>query len=211
MGLIEFHAGHVGLAVFLAAALAFLALTLAIRGRHRAAALYRKHFSDRRRERQFLAAISFYFSFAAVRFVAHAIRADWGPFRDVEMGGRHIHHMVFGIALLLAAGYAGLLEHDSGRRRESHWPGRALAVLYGAGAALTLDEFALWLNLRDVYWERQGRESIDAVLLFGSLLIAALLGGRYVRALWREAMRPFAAAGRVAVRGGKASSRLLRR
>ena len=53
---------------------------------------------------------------------------------------------------------------------------RVTAALYGAGSALTLDEFALWLNLQDDYWTTQGRESIDAVVLFGSLLSLSVLG-----------------------------------
>ena len=52
-----------------------------------------------------------------------------------------------------------------------------MSILHGIGAALTLDEFALWLNLQDVYWERQGRTSIDAVILFGSFLSIAIWGG----------------------------------
>jgi hypothetical protein len=55
--------------------------------------------------------------------------------------------------------------------------------------ALTLDEFALWLNLRDVYWAREGRESIDAVILFGSLLLVGFWGGPFFHALWREFIR----------------------
>jgi hypothetical protein len=61
-----------------------------------------------------------------------------------------------------------------------------MSLLYGAGAALTLDEFALWLNLEDVYWARQGRESIDAIVLFGSLLLIAIWGGGFFRAIGRE-------------------------
>jgi hypothetical protein len=53
-------------------------------------------------------------------------------------------------------------------------------MLFGVGAALTLDEFALWLTFRDVYWEREGRLSIDAVVLFGSLLSAAMWGGPFL-------------------------------
>jgi hypothetical protein len=59
-------------------------------------------------------------------------------------------------------------------------------LLYGAGAALTLDEFALWLNLEDVYWAREGRASIDAVILFGALLLIGVWGGRFLGALVRE-------------------------
>ena len=65
-----------------------------------------------------------------------------------------------------------------------------MSFLYGAGAALTLDEFALWLNLSDVYWERQGRASIDAVVLFGALLLIGLLGGRFFHSIAQEALRP---------------------
>lgn len=65
-----------------------------------------------------------------------------------------------------------------------------MSFLYGVGAALTLDEFALWLNLQDVYWERQGRESIDAVLLFGALLGIGIIGARFFTAVGREALGP---------------------
>ncbi len=64
-----------------------------------------------------------------------------------------------------------------------------MSLLYGAGAALTLDEFALWLNLRDVYWVREGRASIDAVVLFGSLLWIGLLGKPLFYALARGEKR----------------------
>jgi hypothetical protein len=70
-----------------------------------------------------------------------------------------------------------------------------MSFLYGVGAALTLDEFALWLNLEDVYWERQGRVSIDAVLLFGTLLAIVMIGGRFLGALGREALKPLRAKG----------------
>jgi hypothetical protein len=59
---------------------------------------------------------------------------------------------------------------------------RLMSILYGVGSALTLDEFALWLNLRDVYWSAQGRSSIDAVILFGALLAASAWGAPLLRA-----------------------------
>jgi hypothetical protein len=62
---------------------------------------------------------------------------------------------------------------------------RLTSATFGSGAALTLDEFALWLNLKDVYWARQGRESIDAVVLFGSLLSMGLIGKDFLRELVR--------------------------
>lgn len=183
------HPAHVALAIL--AALSFLLAIFAalVRGGgRRVAELYRQHFAEPHRERQLAAAVGFYFSFAVVRALTHAIRAGRGPFRNIEVGGRHIHHLVFGILLLLIVGYGWLLQIGTDVRARSRWPGRVMAFLYGVGAALTLDEFALWLNLRDVYWERQGRASIDAVLLFGALLTIGVLGARFFRDLAREAL-----------------------
>jgi len=67
------------------------------------------------------------------------------------------------------------------KRRSS----RITSWAYGTGAALTLDEFALWLNLQDDYWTKQGRESIDAVVLFGALLSMGLVGKDFLRELAR--------------------------
>lgn len=116
---------------------------------------------------------TFFLTFASVRAVTHAIRAERGPFRNITPGGRHIHHMTFGIVGLLAVGYLWLLEIGTDEQRRAS---RVTSSLYGTGAALTLDEFALWLNLQDDYWTKQGRESIDAVVLFGSLLTLSVLG-----------------------------------
>jgi hypothetical protein len=147
---------------------------------------YREHFRDARRERVFLASVGFYLAFALIRGITHAIRAGVGPFHDVSAGGLHIHHLVWGILLLLGIGYLWLLQIGT----TGDGPGRRLsrltAGLYGVGAALTLDEFALWLRLQDVYWSRQGRESVDAVLLFGAMLSITLGGGRLFRRLLRE-------------------------
>jgi hypothetical protein len=140
-------------------------------------ALYHKHFCDRRKERQLFSTASFLATFAAVRAITHAIRAERGPFRNITPGGRHIHHMTFGIAGLLSVGYLWLLEIGTNERRSSS---RITSLVYGSGAALTLDEFALWLNLEDDYWTKQGRESIDAVVLFGALLVLSVLGKGFV-------------------------------
>jgi hypothetical protein len=146
-------------------------------------ALYRKHFADCRKERQFVSSASFFTTFATVRAITHAIRAGVGPFHNVTAGGRHIHHLTFGIFGLLGVGYLWMLEIGTAtsHRRSSRFTSWA----YGAGAALTLDEFALWLNLQDVYWAQQGRESIDAVMLFGSLLSMGLVGKDFLRELAR--------------------------
>jgi hypothetical protein len=143
-------------------------------------ALYNKHFGERRKERQLFSTGAFFVTFASVRGITHAIRAERGPFKNITPGGRHIHHMTFGIAGLLSVGYLWMLEIGINEQRRSS---RATAAVYGAGAALTLDEFALWLNLEDVYWAKQGRESIDAVALFGSLLSLSVLGKGFLREL----------------------------
>jgi hypothetical protein len=147
--------------------------------------LYRHHFRDPRRERLFLASVGFFVAFGITRIVVHAIRAGRGPFHDVEVGSTHIHHLVFGILILLLVGYLWLVEVGIRRGLGS----RLTALAYGVGSALTLDEFALWLNLEDVYWQREGRESIDAVVLFGGFLSISLWGGPFFRGLWREAGR----------------------
>ena len=143
-------------------------------------ALYHKHFRDRRKERQLFSTASFFVTFGSVRAITHAIRAERGPFRNITPGGRHIHHMTFGITGLLSVGYLWLLEIGINEQR---WASRATAIGYGAGAALTLDEFALWLNLADDYWTKQGRESIDAVALFGSLLGLSVIGKGFLTEL----------------------------
>jgi hypothetical protein len=153
-------------------------------------AIYRRHFADPRRERLFLASIAFYLAFALVRGITHAIRARLGPFHDMSVGDVHVHHLVWGILLLLVVGYLWLLQVGAGDPGRPPALSRLTAILYGTGAALTLDEFALWLRLRDVYWAHEGRESVDAVLVFGALLSAGLWGGSFFRALARALTRP---------------------
>jgi hypothetical protein len=157
--------------------------------RPRLRALYRRHFRETRRERLFLASLAFFVTFGTIRLIAHAIRAGVGPFHDIFSGQTHIHHSVWGILLLLVSGYGWLVQTGDGAGRPSAILSRLTAVLYGAGAALTLDEFALWLHLRDVYWEREGRASVDAVLLFGAVISAGFWGGPFLRAIGREARR----------------------
>ena len=141
--------------------------------------LYTFHFRSERRERMFLASLSFLATFAIVRGITHAIRAGVGPFHNVTSGGLHIHHLVWGILLMLLVGYVWLLEIGVG----SSWAASLTAIVFGVGAALTLDEFALWLNLSDVYWEQQGRVSIDAIVVFGALLSIGVWGWPFIRAL----------------------------
>jgi len=144
---------------------------------HDLAAIYRKHYSTpARKERMFLSTLGFFNTFAATRLVTHAIRDQKGPFRNVNVGGRHVHHMTFGILGLLLCGFLWANEIGMGDGRVDRLASQGTSLLYGAGSALTLDEFALWLNLADDYWTSQGRESIDAVALFGSALVLCVLG-----------------------------------
>jgi hypothetical protein len=105
-------------------------------------------------------------SFGFIRFSTRMIRAEvsWWP-GNVTPGGVHIHHLVFGIVFMMAAGFVGFAIQP-----DEPWI-ELLAALFGIGMGLTLDEFALWLYLEDVYWAEEGRSSVDAVIL------AAIIGG----------------------------------
>jgi hypothetical protein len=149
-------------------------------------AIYKERFGRPRRERLFLASLGFFVTVFVVRGITVAIHYDIGPFHNVSLHGRHIHHMVWGILLLLTIGYCWLMEIGTGGAGSLGFAGRITAMLYGVASALILDEFALWLNLSDVYWQRQGRESYEAMALFGSLLATGLLGKPLFRALFRE-------------------------
>jgi hypothetical protein len=146
----------------------------------------RRHFRSPAQERRFISSLAFGSTFALTRVITHAIRDRKGPFKNVQVGGRHIHHMTFGIIGLLGVGYAWLNEIGLAPRPTQTPGSRLTSTLYGAGAALTLDEFALWLNLEDVYWAKQGRESIDAVVLFGALLSAGTSGRHLFKNLLQD-------------------------
>lgn len=153
----------------------------------RLAALYHQHFREKRRERLFLASTAFIIAFAIVRVISWANHNGRGPFHDIYLKGLHVHHLVWGILLLLLVGYgwlAGIGAPDS-----NPWVGGIVSILYGIGAALTLDEFALWLNLRDVYWSEEGKESVRVALLFGGLLSMEVWGESFLQAATREALR----------------------
>lgn len=137
---------------------------------------YDRHFTDPRRERALLSALGFTTAFGIARGITHAIRAGIGPFGNVSAGGRHIHHSTFGIIGLLCCGYVWTYRVGIGPHPGRRWPSRITAATYGVASALTLDEFALWLDLKDEYWDRQGRKSIDAVALFGGLLSIGVAG-----------------------------------
>jgi hypothetical protein len=107
-------------------------------------------------------------TFLGTRFITVRIRAGRGRLSDIKLGALHLHHVIWGVGLVLLS---GLLEFAL----RPEWPRNAvLAIAFGAGAALILDEFALILYLRDVYWSCEGRRSIQAVLLMAVAL--AMLG-----------------------------------
>jgi hypothetical protein len=99
--------------------------------------------------------LGFTATFAAVRAITYSIRDGKGPFGNVSVGGAHLHHYMWGIAMLSGVGAVAVQGEDRTRRHP------ALAAIYGAGIALIVDEFALLLDLRDVYWAKQGRVSVD--------------------------------------------------
>jgi hypothetical protein len=121
----------------------------------------------------FVLVASFLITFLFIRTSARMIRkqVSWWPGSVRTKGGLHLHHLVWGILLLLVAGFLGFAVEAT-----SPWE-EILAALFGVGAGLTLDEFALWVHLEDVYWTQEGRSSLDAVV------IAALLGGLIVLGL----------------------------
>jgi hypothetical protein len=133
--------------------------------------LYQRTIVDTGKEPELLFLVSFLVTFGFIRTSAHMIRAQvsWWP-GNVQVGGTHIHHLVWGICILIIVGYVGVAIEPP-----SPWQ-EVIAVLFGIGMGLTLDEFALWLNLKDVYWTDQGRRSIDAVIVAAALAGVVLIG-----------------------------------
>ena len=149
---------------------------------------YREYLTDTGRSAAVWALLAFFVTFAVTRGITRRIRAknaapppeggaageaggpgDQGGLSDIYIGGVHVHHQVWGILLVLVS---GMLQFRYSP--ESPWA-EVLAALFGAGAALTLDEFALWFHLDDVYWGPEGRKSIDAILLGGALGVVLLM------------------------------------
>jgi hypothetical protein len=131
-----------------------------------------QHFLDDRGQRAgFILLGSFLAAFLFIRTSARLIRnpkVPWWPGSVTTKGGLHLHHLVWGIVLLLVSGFLNFVLKPGS-------PGvEVLAAAFGIGAGLTLDEFALWIHLEDVYWSKEGRASIDAVV------VATLLGGLIV-------------------------------
>lgn len=149
--------------------------------------LFHQHVPDRPKRRLLLAVVGFFSTFAVARLAAFLASRNIGPFRYVYIGGTHVHHLVWGIFLLLAVGFGWLLEVGTGSRGTSLFASRLMSLLYGVGAALTLDEFAIWLDIKEgIYWARRDRISLDAVVLFGALLLIGLWGRDFLKAIRRE-------------------------
>lgn len=149
---------------------------------------YRRHFPDHRRERAFLHAVGFTVGFTGCRVVTHAIRAGRGPFRNLSAGGRHLHHSTPGIIGQITLGYLWTWQVAVGTDPARRASSRTASLSAGLATALTLDEFALWFDLADDYWDSAGRKSIDAVVIFGGLS-AMLLTGRGLATEIRDALR----------------------
>jgi hypothetical protein len=128
---------------------------------------------QKEREGIFLVLVGFLGSFVFIRVSARlgrSPRVPWWPGSVVSESGLHLHHLVWGICLMLASGVLGFALYGS-----SPWF-EVCAALFGIGAGLTLDEFALWIYLEDVYWAREGRSSIDAAFIAGAAMLLVLLG-----------------------------------
>jgi hypothetical protein len=145
---------------------------------------YSRHFPDHRRERAFLHAVGFTAGFAGCRLVTHAIRAGRGPFRNLSAGGRHLHHSTPGILGQIILGYLWTWQVAVGNDPQHRVSSRTASLTAGLATALTLDEFALWFDLADDYWDSAGRKSVDAVVVFWGLSAMLLTG----RGLTKEAL-----------------------
>jgi len=121
----------------------------------------------------FLVFAGFVLSFAFIRMSTRLMRSPkvpWWPGSVVSESGVHLHHLVFGIVTMMAAGTLGFASLGA-----SPWT-EICAFLFGVGAGLTIDEFALWVYLDDVYWAEEGRSSIDATVLAAGGMVLLLLG-----------------------------------
>jgi hypothetical protein len=126
---------------------------------------------DPRQRSALLSWLAFTTTFGAVRGITYSIKEGKGPFGNLSVGGAHLHHYMWGIGMVSGVGAIAVHGEDARRRHP------AVALAYGAGLALIVDEFALLLDLKDVYWAKQGRISVD--LGIG----ASSLAGTYFAAL----------------------------
>lgn len=181
-----FHLPGPGALLLLAFSSTVVAVLLILLQLTRVGFLIRSTIPDRPRQRMFLSSVSFLITFIGVRVLVMLIVRHEGPFQWVMVRGHHIHHLVWGILILLLVGYGYLLDLGRSHSPLSIFLSRLMSICYGVGAALTLDEFALWLNLDpDAYWSREGRLNVDAVILFGAILATGAWGAPFFRGLLR--------------------------
>jgi hypothetical protein len=136
---------------------------------------WRDQLVEHERQGLFLVLVGFLGSFGFIRVSARlgrSPRVPWWPGSVVSDSGLHLHHLVWGICLTLASGALGFALFDS-----SPWF-EVCAAGFGIGAGLTIDEFALWIYLDDVYWAREGRRSVDAALIAVCTMVLVLVGAR---------------------------------
>lgn len=129
---------------------------------------------DHGRQFLFLVFVGFIGSFGFIRLSTRLMRSPrvtWWPGSVVSEGGVHLHHLVWGIAAMMGSGVISFALLNTG------WWYEVCAVVFGIGMGLTIDEFALWIHLDDVYWSREGRSSIDASLIAAAFMGLILVGG----------------------------------
>ncbi len=135
--------------------------------------IYRLVVADDGRQHAFVCLAALLISFLAIRTSARMTRAfTWWPGGVETEGGVHLHHFVWGIFLMMGAGFVGI-----GLHLHEPWGG-IVAAIFGIGAGLTLDEFALWTRLEDVYWSPEGRSSLEAVAIVGTVGLLVVIGVR---------------------------------
>jgi hypothetical protein len=145
---------------------------------------YKHHIIQPGKERAFWLLVAFLITFVIVRVITHMIKNNKGPFHNISAKGRHIHHLVPGIILILISGYCSISLH-------LHYTLIPDSIAFGIGAALTLDEFALWLNLSDVYWSKQGRDSVDAVIIMATIASLVVLGPGFWQDIGKDIINAF--------------------
>ena len=134
---------------------------------------WNEHILAHNRQGVFLVLVGFILSFAFIRMSTRLMRSPkvpWWPGSVVSDSGVHLHHLVFGIVTMMIAGTLGFTAHG-----ESPWA-EICGFLFGVGAGLTIDEFALWVYLDDVYWAEEGRSSIDATVIAAAAMGLVVLG-----------------------------------